>query len=165
MVGTDRSVFSVEPRGEKEIVLRRVFDAPRRLVFEAWTKPEHVRRWWGCRDYSMTVCEIDFRIGGAWKYVVRMGDKDIVFKGVYREIVPPERLVFSECYDEPAYGCPTWLTTTTFEEADGRTTLTSVLVHETAFNRDGHLGSGMERGSAETMERLAAYVAELEGQG
>jgi uncharacterized protein YndB with AHSA1/START domain len=145
-----------------EILLTRVFDAPRRLVFEAMIKPEHVRRWWGPRGTSLSACEIDLRPGGAWRLVLRMGNgQEVVFKGVYIEIVPPERLVSTECFDEPSVGRPEWLSTITLEEHDGKTTFTNRILHKSTETRNGQLGSGMEKGAGETFDRLAEYLGEM----
>jgi uncharacterized protein YndB with AHSA1/START domain len=142
-----------------EILMTREFDAPRRLVFEAYTKPEHVRQWWGPRGTVLEVCEIDCRPGGSWRFVARMPDGHaFTFKGVYREVTPPERLVSTECFDEPSVGRPEWLATITFEEHDGKTTVNNRLLHKSVENRDGHLGSGMEKGANETFERLTEYL-------
>jgi len=92
--GSSAATFTIP--SDREIVSTRVFDVPRRLVFEAWTKPEHVKRWYGLRVLTMTVCEIDLRPGGAYRYVLRGPDgTDYAFSGVYREIVPPSRLVYT----------------------------------------------------------------------
>jgi uncharacterized protein YndB with AHSA1/START domain len=147
---------------DREIVFTRVFEAPRHLVFEAWTKPEHVRHWWGCSGSTLTICEIDLRPGGAWQFVMCMPDGSYQpFKGVYREIVPSERLVYTECYDVAAIGSPEWLTTVTLEELDGKTKLTSSLLHKSKEARDGHLQAGMEAGMAQTLNRLAEHTALL----
>ena len=92
--------FKVTTPSDREIRMTRLFDAPRRLVFEAMTKPEHVKRWWGILDdrHSVPVCEIDLRVGGAWRFVGRGPKGESVFYGVYREIAPPERLVFTEIF-------------------------------------------------------------------
>jgi uncharacterized protein YndB with AHSA1/START domain len=141
------------------MILTRVFNAPRRLVFEAHTKPEHVSRWWGLRGHTMSVCEMDFRPGGAWRFVLRSPDgREDPFKGVYREIVPPERLVYTFIYDVPGIRDHEAVETLTFEEHDGRTTLTNTMVHKTVEARDGHLQAGMEAGAAETLDRLAELV-------
>lgn len=143
-----------------EIVLTRTFNAPRHLVFEAMSKPEHVMQWWGPRNTNLLVCEMDFRVGGAWRNVLVGPDgKEHVFKGVYREIVPPERLVTAECFDEPAFGSPEWLTTIVLEEHDGKTTLVATCLHPTRANRDGHLQSGMEGGAGQTYDRLEELLA------
>lgn len=144
---------------DREVVLTRVFEAPRKLVFEAWTRPEHVARWWGRRGSTLAVCEIDLRPGCAWRYVMRESDgKEYCFKGVYREIVPPERLVYTECFDEPSLGSPEWLTTVIFEEHGGTTKMTSTCLYASVEARDGHLQSGMETGAAETLDRLAELL-------
>ena len=149
--------------GQPTMVLTRVFDAPRRLVFEAYSKPEHVSRWWGPRDQKLTVCEMDFRPGGAWRFVLRGPDgQEHPFKGAYREIVPPERLVYTFVYDVPGIRDHEAVETLSFEERDGRTTLTNTIVHRTVEARDGHLGAGMEAGASETLDRLAELVQAMD---
>lgn len=149
--------------GKPTMVLTRVFDAPRRLVFEAYSKPEHVSRWWGPRDQKLTVCEMDFRPGGAWRFVLRGPDgQEHPFRGVYREIVPPERLVYTFVYDVPGIRDHEAVETLTFEERDGRTTLTNTVVHRTVEARDGHRRAGMEAGASETLERLAELLQAMD---
>jgi uncharacterized protein YndB with AHSA1/START domain len=110
------------------------------------------------------VCEMDVRPGGTWRHVLRMPDgAEAVFTGVYHEIVPPEKIVATECFAEPRLGNPEWLATVTLEERDGKTTLTSRVVHPSVEARDGHLGSGMERGATETFDRLAELLSEKQG--
>jgi len=146
-----------------EVVLTRVFEAPRRLVFEAMTKPEHVPHWFGPRGYTLPVCEIDLRPGGAWHYLLRGPGGDMGMKGVYREIAPPERLVSTESYDIPGMGwTPESVVTTTLNERDGKTTLTSRIRYQSVEHRDGHVGSGMEAGAGETFDRLAEYLETME---
>lgn len=146
---------------DREIVITRAFAAPRRLVFEACTKPEHVRRWYGLRSLTMTVCEIDPRPGGAWRYVLQAQDgSEYAFSGVYREITPHERLVYTEGYE--AMPGADYLVTTTFDEQDGKTTLTSHLLYKSKEHRDGHIASGMEPGMRETLDRLADRVDEMD---
>jgi uncharacterized protein YndB with AHSA1/START domain/pimeloyl-ACP methyl ester carboxylesterase len=143
---------------DREIVVTRVFNAPRRLVFEAWTTPERLAQWWGPRSLTLTVCEIDLRAGGAWRFVVRAPNgEEYGFKGVYREIVPYERLVYTDSFD----GVPDHeaLVKLTFDEHDGRTTLTMASLYESVEYRDGHLASGMEQGMTETLDRLAEHLA------
>jgi uncharacterized protein YndB with AHSA1/START domain len=157
-----RHALMVTTPSDREIVLTRVFDAPRHLVFEAMIKPEHVVRWWGPQGTIFSVCEMDVRPGGTWRYVISVcGGPDVVFKGIYHEIVPPERLVATECFDEPTLGSPEWLSTVTLEEHDGQTTLTSRILHKSKESRDGHLGSGMERGAGETFDRLADLLGRM----
>ena len=153
---TEKTRIQVEP-GKPTIVMERVFDAPRGLVFEAWTNPEHLARWWGPRDLTLAVCEIDFRPGGAWRFVLRGRDgSDYGFGGEYREILPPERLSYTFRFD----GAPDAeaVETLTFVEKDGKTTLTSTMVHTSVENRDAHVRSGMEEGALETMDRLAELL-------
>jgi len=148
---------------EKEIRLTGTLQHPRSLVFEAWTKPEHLRRWSCCEGGTLTICEIDLRVGGAWRRVMRMPDgSDHPFKGIYREIAPGERLVYTECYDNPLIGSPEWLTTVTFEEREGKTRLTQSIVHSSREARDGHLKSGMEHGAIDQMRRLDECLTQME---
>jgi len=145
---------------DREIVMTRVFDAPRRLVFEAHSKPEHVKHWWGRRGSTLPICEMDFRPGGAWRFVERGPDgQDNAFRGVYREITPPERIVWTFEFE----GMPGHVSveTLTFVERDGKTTLTGRSVFETREDRDGMLQSGMEAGATETMDRLAEYLGTI----
>src|ERR1700730_2375740 len=144
---------------DRELVIAAVLDAPRRLVFEAATKPEHVKRWWGPRRTTMTACEIDLRPGGAWRYVLRDNEtgREDAWSGVYREIVPSERVVYTE-------GCAgllghDYLVTATFDEKDGKTTITSRLQYKSVEDRDGHVQSGMESGMRETYDRLGEFLA------
>jgi uncharacterized protein YndB with AHSA1/START domain len=156
------SALSLTLRGDREIVLRRSFDAPRRLVFEALTRPEHVARWWGCAGSTLTVREMDVRVGGAWRFVLRTPDgSEHPFRGVYREIVPPERVVQTFVYDVPGIRDHEAVETLTLAEDGGRTTLTVVVLHDSKESRDGHAGSGMERGAAESYDRLAALLAAM----
>src|SRR5687768_6609922 len=115
--------FKVTTPSDREIRLTRLFDAPRELVFEAMTKPEHVRQWWGRlgEGYSVPVCEIDLRPGGKWRFVNRHPHGEAVFYGEYREIAPPERLVFTEFY-EP-YPDAESVVTTVFSDENGKTRL------------------------------------------
>jgi len=152
---------TLELESDRVLVITRKFAAPRRLVFEAITKPEHVKRWYGCDAMTMTVCEIDLRPGGHWRYVLRMPDgSEHGFHGEYREVVPPERIVLTENY-EPIGPGHEMVATMTLEEHDGRTTMRNRLVYKSQADRDGHIGSGMERGMREAHERLTAVVASL----
>lgn len=162
MLAKANAEVAVTLPSETEIRFARFFNRPRQLLFEAWTRPEHVRQWWGCDGSSIPVCEIDLRVGGSWKLVMRMPDgSEHPFRGVYREIVPGERLVYSECYDVPQIGSPEWLTTVSFEEVEGRTLLTHTLRHSSREARDGHLQAGMEAGSIQTLRRLDEHAARM----
>jgi uncharacterized protein YndB with AHSA1/START domain len=162
MAASASKQLTVTTPSDREIVMTRVFDAPRDLVFEAHTSCEHMSRWWGPRRYEIGSCEIDFRPGGKWRVVHRSidgGEGEHGFHGEFREIVRPERIVWTFEYE----GMPghVSLDTVTFEEHDGKTTLTARSVFDSVQDRDGMLKSGMESGAAETYERLDEYLAEL----
>jgi uncharacterized protein YndB with AHSA1/START domain len=154
--------FKVTTPSDEEIRLTRLFEAPRQLVFEAMTKPEHVRRWWGRlgEGYSVPVCEIDLRVGGKWRFVNRHPQGEISFHGEYREIEPPSRLVFTETM-EP-YPDPGSVVTAVFTEEGGKTRLTATVRYPSREVRDMVLGSGMERGAAISYDRLEDLLAELQ---
>jgi len=161
MAGTSSGKLVVTLPSDKEILLSRVFDAPRHLVYEAMTKPEHVRRWWACMDGStMPVCEIDLRVGGKYRYVTRMADgSEFGFNGVYREIVAPQRIVHTEIF-EPYPDSPS-LCTLTLEERDGKTYYQTLVQHETKEARDMHVSSGMETGAGIALDRVEAIARSL----
>jgi uncharacterized protein YndB with AHSA1/START domain len=147
---------------DTELVITREFNAPRALVFDTLTKPEHVRKWWGLRSMPLTTCEIDLRPGGAWRYVSHdpNSGQDFAFSGVYKEIAPPERIVSTEWFE----GIPAehaYLVTTTLTERNGTTTLRSHLKYKSREDRDGHVQSGMEHGMNETFDRLAELLATM----
>ncbi len=150
-----RNELKVTLPSDREILLTRSFNAPRHLVFEAMTKPEHVANWWGPRAAFLKIVEMDVRPGGKWRYVLVMPNgHEARFSGTYHELTPPERIVATECFEEPQFGNPKWLSTVTLEEKDGVTTMRSLVLHESTANRDGHIQSGMEPGAAETFDRL-----------
>jgi uncharacterized protein YndB with AHSA1/START domain len=157
-----RDGLTVTLPSDREILLTRTFDAPRRLVYEAITRPEHVARWWGPRGTSLAVCEIDFRVGGSWRFVLRGPDgQDHPFRGEYREIVPPARLSSTFVYDVEGIRDFPAVETVTLDERDGRTTLRARVLHQSKEARDGHLNSGMEGGASETYDRLAELLATM----
>ena len=143
---------------DEQILITREFDAPRRLVWEAYTTPDLVKRWWHAKRGEVTACEMDFRVGGRWRYAMVTPDGvEVAFHGEYREIVPNERIVSTEVYEgawqgeEPEQGT---LNTATFVEADGRTTLT-ILVHAPSKEiRDAIIQSGMEDGLQDALDLL-----------
>jgi len=149
-------------RGDREIVMTRVFDAPRRLVFDAFTKPEQVKRWLlGPPGWTMPVCEIDLRVGGAYRYVWRAADgQKMGMGGVYREIRAPERLVTTERFDEAWYPGEA-VGTVVLVEQGGKTTLTQTILYESREARDAVLKTGMERGVAASYDRLAELLPSL----
>ena len=147
--------LKVEARGDREIVMTRVFDAPRDLVFDALTKPELLKRWFGPHGWTLTDCDVDLRVGGAWRFFSHGPDgRTMGMRGVYREIVRPERVVYTESFDDWA-DAGAALITATLVERDGRTTLTCVSLAPTREVRDAVIASGMEHGAAETYDRLA----------
>jgi uncharacterized protein YndB with AHSA1/START domain len=143
--GADSKRAVVTLPSDTQVMITREFDAPRGLVYKAWTTPDLVRRWWSANRGEMTVADIDLRVGGAWRYaMIAHGQFEVGFHGVYREIVPNERIVSTEVYE----GAPEVeaVTTVTFDERDGRTTVTMVVDHQRREHRDGHLNAGMEDG-------------------
>jgi uncharacterized protein YndB with AHSA1/START domain len=145
---------------ELDVTARRVFDAPRQLVWDAHTRPEHVSRWLlGPDGWTMPVCEIDLRPGGAWRYVWRHTDgREMTMTGAYREVVPPERLVNTESWGAE---WPEAVVTTTFVEADGRTTVTCTSRYPSKEARDRAMGTGMTSGWDTSYDRLEAYLRTL----
>ena len=144
---------------EREIVLTRVFDAPRNLVFDAFTKPELLKRWFGPRGWSLPVCAVDLRVGGTFRFVLRGPDgTDMGMRGVYREIVPPERSVHTESFD--AYPGAS-LVTAVWAERGSKTTLTITLLYPSQEVRDAVISSGMEHGAAESYDKLAELLASI----
>jgi len=158
--GAPKRTLEIAAFGEREVVMTRVFNAPRHLVFDAMTKPELVKRWLlGPDGWTMPVCEIDLRVGGRYRYVWRRASngKEMGMGGVYREIVPPERLVHTELFDEAWYPGESLITSTLIEQG-GRTTLTTTMLYVSQEARDAILKSGMERGVEASYDRLAAIV-------
>ena len=154
-VTTSRSAKVTLP-ADDQILITREFDAPRELVYKAFTTPELVRRWWHAGRGEMTVCDIDLRVGGSWRYVlIADGGMEVGFHGEYREIVPNERLVSTEAYEGiPDADAQAALDTLTLTETGGRTTLTIVVEHPTKEGRDMHIASGMEDGLQDAFDLL-----------
>ena len=154
--------FKVTTPSDQEIRMTRLFDAPRHLVFAAMTQPEHVKRWWGRlgEGYSVPVCEIDLRPGGAWRFVNRHPKGEAAFHGEYREITPPSRLVFTEIFEE--FPNSVSVVTAEFTEEDGKTRLTATVRYPSPEVRDMVLASGMSRGAGISYDRLEDLVAELQ---
>jgi uncharacterized protein YndB with AHSA1/START domain len=155
--------FKVSTPSDREILITRLFDAPRQLVFDAMTKPEHVRRWWGCisENHSVTTCEIDLRVGGAWRFVHRGPEGEYpAFYGVYKEIQAPERLVYTEIF-EP-YPDGESLVTQILTEENGKTRLDLTAMYESLAVRDMVIKTGMEKGAAISYDRLEDLVVELQ---
>jgi uncharacterized protein YndB with AHSA1/START domain len=145
---------------DTEILITREFDAPRHLVYRAWTTPDLVKRWWSGQRGEVISAEIDLRVGGMWRWVmVAHGGFEVAFHGVYREIVPDERIVTTEVFEGMPEGEA--LNTLTFTEEDGRTTLTLLVEHSSREHRDAHVSSGMEAGMQESMDALERVAASL----
>jgi len=143
-----------------EIVMTREFNAPCRHVFDAMTKPEHFPHWFGCEAFAVPICEIDLRVGGAYRFVMRSPNGiDSTLRGTYVEVVRPERVAFTERFSMPGFTSNEYKVTSTFVEAGGTTTLTTTILHKTKEQRDGHLNSGMEEGAGPAYDRLAELVA------
>jgi uncharacterized protein YndB with AHSA1/START domain len=158
-MGGSGNGLKVTTPSDREIVMTRVFDAPRDLVFEAHTSCEHMKNWWGPRMYEIADCDLDFRPGGAWRVVHTAPGEEHVFSGEFREIVRPERIVWTfEWGGAPGHGS---VDTLTLEEHDGKTTLTATSVFDSVEDRDGMLSGGAEVGAAETMDRLEEYLEVL----
>ena len=158
----NRDTFEVTTPSEREIRLTRLFNAPRPLVFEAMTRPEHVKRWWGNlgEGYSVPVCEIDLRPGGTWRFVNRHPKGEAAFHGEYREIVPPSRVVFTEIFED--FPDSVSIVTSELTEEGGKTRLTVTVRYPSKDVRDLVIASGMSTGAGLSYDRLEDLVAELQ---
>ncbi len=156
------SSFQVTTPGDTTIVLTRLFNAPRQLVFDVMSKPEHVRRWWGNlgEGYSVPVCEIDFRVGGQWRFVNAHPNGEAAFHGVYREIDAPGRIVFTEIF-EPFPDAESVVTAVLIEE-HGKTRLIATCAYPSKDVRDMVVASGMAKGAAASYDRLEDLTQELQ---
>ena len=154
--------LKVLPQGEREIVITRSFDAPRRLVFEALTRPELLKQWLGVfGGWSLAVCEVDLRVGGAYRYEWHGPDGATMgMRGTFREISPPERIVNTEKFDEAWYPGEA-VGTAVLTEKDGRTMLTTTVRYESRQIRDGVLASPMEQGMAAGYRTLDGVLESL----
>jgi uncharacterized protein YndB with AHSA1/START domain len=151
---------------EEQILIAREFDAPKHLVWKAWTTPELVKRWWHARRGEATVAEIDFRVGGRWRYVmIAEGGLEVGFHGEYLEIVPNERIVSTEVYEGMPEGVSEeeggTVNTATFVEQDGRTTLTILVQAPSKATRDAIVDSGMEAGLQDALDLLEEVAISL----
>jgi uncharacterized protein YndB with AHSA1/START domain len=155
--------FALTTPSDREIRMTRLFDAPPRLVFEAMSKPEHVTKWWGRigDGYSVPVCEVDLRPGGKWRYVNRHPKGEAEFYGVYREINPPSRMVFTEIY--APFPDAESVVTVELTEENGKTRFTIISAYPSREVRDMVLKSGMERGAALSYDRLEEVAQSLIG--
>jgi uncharacterized protein YndB with AHSA1/START domain len=146
-----------------EIEMTREFDAPRRLVFAAMTKPEYVKRWLGCEQNPMLACEIDLRVGGAYRFAFGGPDGHVTtLEGIYTEVASPKRLVFVERFKMPGFTSDEYQVKSTFIEHGGKTTLTTTILHSSKESRDGQLNAGIDKGVEPAYERIAELVATME---
>lgn len=160
MAMTNSGTAVVTLPADTQILITREFDAPRHLVYRAWTTPELIRRWWSGERGEVTVAEVDLRVGGKWRYVmVAHGGFEVAFHGEYIEIVPNERIVSTEVFD----GAPgaAAVSTFTLTEVAGRTTMTLLVEHKDVADRDAHINSGMEGGMQEGMDKLEQVARSL----
>jgi uncharacterized protein YndB with AHSA1/START domain len=157
---TSSGTATVSLPTDEQILITREFNAPRHLVWKAWTTPELVKRWWHANRGKVTVAEIDLRIGGTWRYVsVTPDGLEVAFHGEYLEIVPDERLVSTEVYE--GYPDAQAVDTLTLTEANGRTTLTVLVQHSSKEHRDAHIESGMEPGMQDALDLLEQVAVSL----
>jgi uncharacterized protein YndB with AHSA1/START domain len=142
---------------DREVVLTRVFDAPRQMVFDAFTKPELLKKWFGPRGHSLVVCDVDLRVGGGFRFVLRdPAGREMGMRGVYREIAPPEKSVHMESFDDfPGESQVTGV----FVEEGGKTTMTATILYPSKEVRDAVIQMGMEHGAAESYDKLAELLA------
>ena len=161
MALTSSGTATVTLPTDEQILITREFDAAKDLVWKALTTPELVKRWWNANRGEVTVCEIDLRVGGTWRYVMvtTEGGMEVGFHGEYREIVPIERMVSTEVYEGFPEGEA--LNTLTLTEVDGCTTLEILVQHQSKEHRDGHINSGMEAGMQEGMDLLEQVAISL----
>ena len=152
--------LEVATAGDREIIMTRVFDAPRRLVFDAFSKPELLKRWFGPRGWNLVVCEVDLRVGGGFRFVLRGPDgNDMGMRGTYREIQAPERSVHMESFDD--YPGESQVTSV-FTEDKGKTTLKVTVQYPSEEVRDIVIKTGMEHGAAESYDKLAELLPSLQ---
>lgn len=153
--------FQVTTPSDAEIQMTRLFNAPPQLVFDVMSRPEHVRQWWGNlgEGYSVPVCEIDFRVGGAWRFVSRHPNGDAEFYGTYLEIDAPHRIVFTEIY-APFPDSPSTVTSVLTEE-NGKTRMTATVRYSSKDVRDMVIASGMAKGAGTSYDRLEDLLARL----
>jgi uncharacterized protein YndB with AHSA1/START domain len=145
---------------DTQILITREFNAPKHLVYRAYTTPELIKRWWGGERGEVTHAEVDLRVGGTWRYVMTANRGfEVAFHGEYREIVPNERIVSTEVYE--AMPDDYAVCTVTLSETDGRTALTLLVQHNSQAARDGHINSGMEGGMQEAMNHLEQIAVSL----
>jgi len=157
---TSKKLDIIAEPGKTSFTTRRLVDAPRRLVFDAFTKCEHLTRWMGPRNLTMASCQTDVRVGGRYRFVFRTPDgNEVGFSGEFKEIVPPERIVRTFVF-EPIPDAAA-LETLELEESGETTIIRTTTVHKSVENRDGHVGAGLEAGMTEGYARLDELLADM----
>lgn len=153
-----------EPVADREVVITRVFAVPARFLFEAWSKPEHMRKWYGPKGWPLTLCEMDFREGGRLRFQMTGpgGKQNTPFGGEYLEIVPNRKIVYDNGFEMP--GAEKMIVTVTFDEKGGETVLTIHTLFASVAMRNEHVGGGFERGYGSALDQLADVVAEMRRQ-
>jgi len=158
MTTTRKAVVTLP--SDTQILITREFDAPKDLVYKAYTTPELIKRWWSGDRGEVTIADVDLRVGGSWRYVMTAnGGFEVGFHGSFREIVPNERIVSTDVFEGMPDGEA--VETATFTEADGRTTLTILVQHQNQQYRDAHINSGMEGGMNEAFDHLEQVAQSL----
>ena len=148
---------------DDQILITREFDAPKELVYRAYTTPELVRRWWTAKRGEMTVAEIDLRVGGAWRYAMVTDDGfEVAFHGEYRELIPDQRIVGTEVYEGFPEADAEALNTLTLTEDGGRTAMTLLVQHRSQAHRDAHINSGMEDGLQDALDDVLKDLKDKE---
>jgi uncharacterized protein YndB with AHSA1/START domain len=157
---TSKGTAKVTLPTKTQILITREFDAPKHLVYKAWTTPELIKRWWSANRGEVTVADVDLRVGGTWRWVMLTHRGfEVAFHGEYQEIIPNERIVCTEVFEGmPEAGA---VNTLTLAEKNGRTSLAILVQHETQEHRDGHINSGMEAGMQDAMDLLEQAVTAL----
>jgi uncharacterized protein YndB with AHSA1/START domain len=150
-----------EPESQREVIITRVFDAPARYLFEAYSKPEHIMRWFGPKGWPVTLCEMDFRVGGKFRFAMTgpSGRQNTPFGGEYLEIVPNKKIVYDNGFETKNAG--RMVVTVTFDEKAGKTTLTIHTVFESIAMRNSHVSRGFEQGTNSGLDQLGELAAEM----
>jgi uncharacterized protein YndB with AHSA1/START domain len=161
-MGTDER--KSEPLPEREAVVTRVFDAPARLLFLSYSKCEHIKRWFGPVGYPVTLCEMDFRVGGRFRFAMTGPDGKLntPFGGTYHEIIPNKKIVFDNGFEGSS---ERMIMTVTFDEKDGRTTMTTHFEFATIAMRKSHVEAGIEEGTNSALDQLSELAAEMKKKG
>ena len=150
-----------ESIADREVVITRTYDAPARLLFEAWSKPEHLVKWFGPVGWPLTLCEVDFRVGGRFRFAMTgpSGQQNTPFGGEYLEIVPNRKIVFDNAFEAP--GAEKMIMTVTFDETDGKTTLTLHTLFASVAMKNSHIGMGFVQGTGSAFDQLIDVVAAM----